>query len=131
LYAELNKQHGHRSTHREVPLSDTDFEAPDCDPGSCPLGLAINTVGGRWKLHILRELVLSGPHRYNALLAAIDGVSAKELTRNLRELEYAGLVNQVELGNSRSYSLTPLGVEIEAPFRALGIFGSALAKRRQ
>ncbi len=103
---------------------------PQHAPASCPLGLAINTIGGRWKLHILRHLLLKGPQRYNVLLDVIDGVSAKELTRNLRELESARLVMRSEVGPSRAYELTPLGMELEAPLRALGIFGAVLAEGR-
>lgn len=99
------------------------------DAASCPLGLAINTIGGRWKLHILRALLLTGPCRYNEMLAAIDGISAKELTRNLRELEAARLVIQEHIGNHAAYVLSALGKELEAPFRALGIFGAILASR--
>lgn len=98
------------------------------DAQACPLGLAINTIGGRWKLHILRTLLLGGPRRYNELLALIDGISAKELTRNLRELENSRLVERTDA--ARSYALTELGGELEAAFRALGVFGAALAARR-
>jgi DNA-binding HxlR family transcriptional regulator len=98
---------------------------------SCPLEFAIHTIGGRWKLHILRELVLAGPQRYNSLLGNISAISAKELTRNLRELEAAGLLEQVAQEAGRVYALTTLGREIEAPFRALGIFGEALANARR
>ena len=97
---------------------------------SCPLELAIHTIGGRWKLHILRELVLTGPQRYNSLLVNIPAISPKELTRNLRELETAGLLRQVGQDTGNVYALTELGREIEEPFRALGIFGKALADAR-
>lgn len=111
------------ATHQDVREEGGD------DPATCPLGLAINTIGGRWKLHILRALLLSGPYRYNALLRSIDGISPKELTRNLRELESARLVEQAEEHGIRSYALTGLGAELDASFRALGIFGAALAQR--
>lgn len=112
-------------------MSEDEAAADSASAASCPLGLAINTIGGRWKLHVLRELVLSGPLRYNALLGRIEGISAKELTRNLRELESAGLVEQADGDAARVYVLTALGREIEAPFRALGIFGAALADDRR
>ncbi len=111
-------------------MSDTSDQQRPENAASCPLGLAINTIGGRWKLHILRELVLTGAQRYNSLLSSISGISAKELTRNLRELEVAGLLEQVEQDANKVYALTELGQEIEAPFRALGIFGAALADGR-
>lgn len=101
---------------------------PD-DAASCPLGLAINTIGGRWKLHILRALLLSGPCRYNALLGSIDGISAKELTRNLGELQAARLVELTPVAGHDAYALTALGRQVEQPFRALGEFGTALARR--
>lgn len=109
------------------PATEPDIE----DPASCPLGLALSTVGGRWKLHILRELVLAGSQRYNTLLRGIAGISAKELTRNLRELEVAGLIEQVEQGANKVYALTALGKGIEAPFRALGMFGATLVEARR
>ncbi|OEC94332.1 hypothetical protein A9Z06_33690 [Rhizobium sp. YK2] len=84
---------------------------------------------GALKLHILRSLLLVGPFRYNAPLSTIDGISAKELTRNLRELESARLIKQVAVEDQSAYALTTLGQEIEGPFRALGIFGAALARR--
>ncbi|MCZ3378224.1 helix-turn-helix transcriptional regulator [Rhizobium sp. AG207R] len=59
-----------------------------------------------------------GPLRYNALLSAIDGISAKELTQNLRELESARLIKRVAVEDQSAYALTPLGREIEGPFRA-------------
>jgi DNA-binding HxlR family transcriptional regulator len=114
------------ATHREVPAGSEATE----QAASCPLGLAINTIGGRWKLHVLRTLLLSGPHRYNGLLRGIDGISPKELTRNLRELEAARLVELIGQDGARLYSLTPLGQELDAPFRALGMFGARLSDYR-
>lgn len=100
------------------------------DAATCPLGLAINTIGGRWKLHLLRALLLGGPRRYNELLVLVDGISAKELTRNLRELMNSQLVQHIEIDGARSYALTELGAELQTAFRALGVFGTALAARR-
>lgn len=53
---------------------------------SCPVERAIHVIGGKWKLLVLRSLLLGGPQRYNDLLASVTGISAKELTRNLKEL---------------------------------------------
>ena len=44
---------------------------------NCPLEKAINTIGGRWKMLVLRVLFLDGEQRFNALLHAIPGISAK------------------------------------------------------
>lgn len=92
---------------------------------NCPLDLAIRTIGGKWKLLVLRALFLSDGERYNGLLRAIPDISPKELTRNLRELENAGLT--VSRG-SDGYALTPLGLQLEPTLRHLGIFGRVLSE---
>lgn len=98
---------------------------------TCPLQLAINVVGGRWKLHILRALFVHDAQRYNTLLKNVPSMSAKELTRNLRELENTGVVVQrIEAGVHR-YSLTPLGEKLLPTFRSLGDFGTMLAESRE
>ena len=58
----------------------------------CPLELAIRVIGGKWKMLVLRSLFVAGAQRYNHFLRSVPGISPKELTRNLRELERAGLV---------------------------------------
>jgi DNA-binding HxlR family transcriptional regulator len=60
--------------------------APTSVMDRCPVEVAIEVIGGKWKLLLLRALLLDGPKRYNELLASVNGISAKELTRNLREL---------------------------------------------
>lgn len=91
----------------------------------CPLDLAIRIVGGKWKLLVLRALFLSGGQRYNGLLRAIPDISPKELTRNLRELETAGLALSK---GSDGYALTSLGLQLEPTLRHLGMFGRALSE---
>jgi DNA-binding HxlR family transcriptional regulator len=93
---------------------------------NCPLSLAINTIGGRWKLQLLRALFLGGTRRYNHLLQQVDGISPKELTRNLRELEASRLVERQRAG----YVLTALGFELLPTFQALGRFGHCLVEAR-
>lgn len=91
----------------------------------CPLDLAIRTIGGKWKLLILRALFLSDGERYNNLLRAIRDISPKELTRNLRELEDVGLVLPQ---GGEGYALSPLGLQLEPTLTQLGIFGRALSE---
>ena len=47
-------------------------------------------IGGKWKLRVLRSLLLNGPQRYSELLRTVTAISQKELTRNLRELADTG-----------------------------------------
>ena len=110
------------------------IDLPAGIPGAavdCPLEKAINTIGGRWKMLILRALMLGGEQRFNALLFAIARISAKELTRNLRELESAGLVAKSAHGEPAAYALTALGETLLPAFRELGAFGTRLLDSRQ
>jgi DNA-binding HxlR family transcriptional regulator len=93
----------------------------------CPVETAIQIIGGKWKLLVLRSLLLNGPQRYNELLATVTAISQKELTRNLRELTEAGLVTQGS-GASRiaRYELTKLGEGLMPTFTSLLIWGTNL-----
>lgn len=97
----------------------------------CPVEEAIKVIGGKWKLLVLRSLLLNGSQRYNELLSTVTAISQKELTRNLRELTAAGLVARDE-GNSRiaRYELTSLGAGLMPTFRTLLSWGTALLAAR-
>jgi DNA-binding HxlR family transcriptional regulator len=91
----------------------------------CPVERAINLIGGKWKLLVLRSLLLIGPQRYNELLVSVGGISAKELTRNLRELTGAGLVARRQQ-RSAAYTLTALGAGLMPVFKRLLPWGRRL-----
>lgn len=81
------------------------------NPLDCPLVKAVNVVGGKWKPIIL-HILMSGPHRFGQLKAAVPPVSQKVLTQQLRELEMDGLVvRQVfaEVPPRVDYSLSDRG----------------------
>lgn len=91
------------------------------------LQAAAAAVCKRWKPVVL-WLLLNGPRRYNALLAALDGVTPKVLTEQLRELEREGLVaRHVVAGGAKhvEYRLTPLGLTLEPVLTALHAWGAA------
>jgi DNA-binding HxlR family transcriptional regulator len=89
---------------------------------TCPVEEAIRVIGGKWKLLVLRSLLLNGPQRYNQLLKTVTGISQKELTRNLKELTSAGLV-------TGSYELTELGMGLMPTFKKLLTWGTHLPVR--
>jgi DNA-binding HxlR family transcriptional regulator len=83
---------------------------------------AVELIGKRWTGAVIRVL-LSGPHRFNEILAAIPGISDRLLTERLRELEAAELiVRRVESGSPVKvvYEVTCAGAELKAPLDALG-----------
>jgi DNA-binding HxlR family transcriptional regulator len=93
----------------------------------CPVEEAIRIIGSKWKLLVLRSLLLNGPQRYNELLRSVTAISQKELTRNLRELSKAGLVSQCQETNRVTrYDLTKLGKGLLPTFKRLLTWGTRL-----
>lgn len=82
--------------------------------GECKAELALKVIQGRWKLLILRELV-DGVRRFSDLQRALEGVSQKVLTAQLRDLEADGVVHRTihaEVPPRVDYGLTDLGTEL-------------------
>jgi DNA-binding HxlR family transcriptional regulator len=121
------------SISRELatPAAPTETAFPEA-AATCPVERAIWIIGGRWKLLVIRALMLGGPQRYNDILRAIPQLSAKELTRNLRELKTAGLVARqaADSADRSAYGLTDLGASLHPAFKLLGEFGQVLARPR-
>jgi DNA-binding HxlR family transcriptional regulator len=93
----------------------------------CPVEEAIQIIGGKWKLLVLRTLLLNGPQRYNELLTTVTAISQKELTRNLGELTAAGLVTRGSVaGPIARYELTKLGEGLMPTFTSLLTWGTNL-----
>ena len=94
----------------------------------CPLARALDLLGERWTLLIVRDLI-GGPRRYTDLREELDGVPSDILTRRLRDLEAAGLVRRRALpppSASNVYELTERGRELEPALLALARFGLGL-----
>jgi DNA-binding HxlR family transcriptional regulator len=92
----------------------------------CGIARALDAVGERWALLVVRELVL-GPKRFTDLQAGLPRVSPDVLTQRLRDLEAAGVVARGSLpppAASRVYQLTDRGRELEPVLHALGRWGS-------
>ena len=93
----------------------------------CPVETAIQIIGGKWKLLILRSILLNGPQRYNQLLSTVTAISPKELTRNLRDLVEAGILSR-EVGARQiaHYNPTKLGEGLMPTFTSLLSWGQNL-----
>jgi DNA-binding HxlR family transcriptional regulator len=92
----------------------------------CGVARALDLVGERWALLVVRELLL-GPKRFTDLRAGLPHVSPDILAQRLRELEESGIVRRRTLpppAGSRIYELTERGQELEPIVLALGRFGS-------
>jgi DNA-binding HxlR family transcriptional regulator len=92
----------------------------------CAAAHALDLVGERWALLVVRELVL-GPKRFTDLRAGLPNASPDVLARRLRELERAGIVRRRKLpppAASRVYELTDWGMELEPVIIRLGRWGA-------
>lgn len=96
-----------------------------CYKQYCGLAKAIDVIGERWALLIVRDLMF-GPWRYSDLLERLKGVTTNLLSKRLKDLEENGLIKKSHLssvGSSHVYELTELGWELEAGILALSQFG--------
>jgi DNA-binding HxlR family transcriptional regulator len=93
---------------------------------SCGIARALDLVGERWSLLVVRELVL-GAKRFTDLRAGLPNLSADVLSQRLDELADAGIVRRHKLpppAGSWVYELTERGQELEPVILALGRWGS-------
>ncbi|MFD7688413.1 winged helix-turn-helix transcriptional regulator [Streptomyces sp. NPDC059781] len=99
----------------------------------CSAARALDVVGDRWTLLIVREL-LAGPRRYTDLHADLPGVSTDVLASRLKDMERDGLTTRRRLpppGAAYVYELTPRGSALLSVLQALGAWGEAeLGERR-
>lgn len=89
---------------------------------ACGTAHALDLIGERWALLVMRELML-GPKRFGDLRSDLPGISANVLTQRLEGLEAAGLLVKRRLpppASAQVYELTPWGYEAEPIVQSLG-----------
>jgi DNA-binding HxlR family transcriptional regulator len=100
----------------------------------CPLARALDVVGERWSMLIVRELTV-GPRRYGDLLAGLPGIPTNLLANRLRELRDAGLIRKGALprpaANVAVYELTEAGRALRPAIAALREWGSVYGSHVQ
>ncbi len=92
----------------------------------CASAQALDLIGERWALLVVRELVL-GPKRFTDLRAGLAGISPNVLTQRLGELEHAGVLRRRKLPPPAAtwvYELTAWGAELEPVIMAIGRWGA-------
>jgi DNA-binding HxlR family transcriptional regulator len=91
------------------------------------LAAALDVVGERWTLLIVREL-LGSPRRYGQLLEALPGIGTNLLVNRLRDLEAAGVIDRVLAPAPQSavvYELSDRGRALQPTVDALQAWGEA------
>ena len=98
----------------------TKEELPDC-----PVATTVQLIGNKWKLLILRNLMMR-PWRFNEMLRSIPGISQKVLTDNLRAMEKDGIIIRTvypEVPPRVEYSLSELGNSMRPIIKAMEVWG--------
>lgn len=94
-------------------------------PG-CPVESTLSLLDGKWKGVILYHLLTDGTLRFNELRRRLSAVTQRMLTKQLRELEEAGIVSRTVfpvVPPRVDYALTPLGLSLEPVILALDNWG--------
>src|SRR5580765_7427522 len=97
----------------------------------CALAKALDVIGDRWTLLIVRELLLRGPCRYTDIRNGLPGIATNLLAERLRALEDAGLAGREAAPPPIAATLlrlTPRGEELRAVVHAIGRWGGALLR---
>ncbi|MBD2776496.1 winged helix-turn-helix transcriptional regulator [Iningainema tapete] len=92
---------------------------------SCEVETTLRVIGGRWKVLIIREL-MAGVKRFGELQRALNGITQKMLTQQLRELEEDGIIHREiypQIPPKVEYSLTPLGESLKPILYAMHEWG--------
>ena len=95
----------------------------------CAVARALDVIGDRWNLLIVRELLLRGACRYTDLLHGLPGIATNLLADRLRELEQAGVVYREDAPPpiaTTLFRLTPRGEALNAALLELGRWGAPL-----
>lgn len=99
----------------------------DCAEG-CPVEVAMDLIGGKWKGVILFHLLRDGTLRFNELRRRLTGITQRMLARQLRELEEDGLVRRTvyaQVPPRVDYDLTETGRSLAPVLGALKAWGDA------
>jgi len=98
---------------------------------SCPVETTLKVIGGRWKVLIIHFL-LEDTKRFGELTRSLGSISARTLSKQLRELEEDGVVDRKDFGEippKVEYSLTPLGETLKTVLQSMEAWGLAVEKR--
>ena len=94
----------------------------------CGLARALDVIGERWTMLILRNLLL-GPRRYSDLLEELPGITTNLLAKRLKDLETEGLIQKVMLSRTTAYALSEAGAALEPALMELAKWGGRYLER--
>src|SRR5437762_11850423 len=97
----------------------------------CPIAQAAEVLTERWTPLVIRELALTGSRRFNDIQRGVPLMSSSLLSKRLRQLERAGIVERRPRpdGKGSEYHLTPAGEELGPVFMQIGIWSERWLRR--
>jgi DNA-binding HxlR family transcriptional regulator len=93
----------------------------------CPISYALDFLGDKWTLLVLRDLLLMNKRHYRELLAAEEGIATNILADRLKRLEAQGLINrEADPGDRRQliYRVTDKGISLVPVLLELAAWGA-------
>ena len=107
---------------KNLPMTDTESKFRS----HCPISLALDVIGDRWSLLIVRDLMFAGKRYYRELLRSDEGISSNILAERLARLVDVGVLSRTGDPTHKQkaiYSLTPMGIDLLPLVAQLGIWG--------
>lgn len=92
----------------------------------CPINLALETVGDKWSLLVIRDMIFGGRRHFRELLNSEEGISSNILADRLRLLTEEGILTRADDPSHKQkvvYSLTEKGIELLPVLAALSNWG--------
>lgn len=92
----------------------------------CPINLALEVIGDKWSLLIIRDLMFADRRHFRELLQAEEGISSNILADRLARLTEVGILTRADDPTHLQkaiYSLTPMGIDLLPVVAQLGIWG--------
>lgn len=120
-------------TDRKVTIVDFTGGLTVKDIKICPIEEAVNLIGHKWKVLILRNLLNKNHQRFSDLLRGINGISQKMLTQQLRQMEQDGLISRkiyAEVPPKVEYSLTELGWSLQPILESISFWGKNYLEKK-
>ncbi len=97
----------------------------------CPISSALDVIGDKWSLLIIRDLIIHGPRTYSELLKSPEHIATNILAARLDLLVGLKLIQRVKLQASQrnnAFQLTESGAELRPILMALGIWAQVHLK---
>ena len=89
--------------------------ANSCQRSDCPIACALDVLGDKWTLLVLRDMVFLGKQHFNELLDTSEGIASNILAERLKRLTAAGIITRStdpENRRRRIYTLTDKGLDL-------------------